>query len=155
MQSQSSSKALIRNKPFLVVLIIGILCLIVSLILFIVILTHLDSCITLNACSEQSSGYYNFCVEDGYKYCCGGTGSDHYSCGDYLNNCRKKGDGFIQCGPVFEAELAMNAIAFACFVLLVVIGCMHRRQTMDDQDRRLIQAQMMGNETGSRNEVMP
>lgn len=69
-------KPLIKNKTFLVILILGILSLLASLSLFLVMLTHLDSCIPFNACSEESSGYYSFCVKDGFKYCCGGWGTD-------------------------------------------------------------------------------
>lgn len=72
----TNPQPLLKNKYFLVTLAIGILCLLASLALFIVMITHLDSCIAWNACTEESSGYYSFCVKDGYKYCCGGWGTD-------------------------------------------------------------------------------
>ena len=86
---------LIKNKLFLAALVLAILCSVASLSLFFYIVAHLDSCIAWNACSEESSGYYDFCVRDGYKFCCGGWGSDSESCGPYINNCRRKNDGFI------------------------------------------------------------
>jgi hypothetical protein len=123
-----TTKPLIKNKLFLIVLIMAIACSLTSLTLFFYMMGNLDSCLGWNACSEESSGYYYFCVRDGYKFCCGGWGGDHESCGEYQNNCRRKGDGYIDCGPVFKAEMAFNIIAVCLAAVLVILACLHRRQ---------------------------
>ena len=123
----SNHTPLVKNKPFLIVLILAILCCLGALSAFIYLMTNLDSCIGWNACSEESSGYYSFCIKDGYKYCCGGWGSDKESCGKFDNSCRQRGSGYIDCGPPFSAWMWFNEGAFVLGIVLVVLGCLHRR----------------------------
>ena len=124
-------KPVIKNKLFIAALVLAILCSLTSISLMIYMVAHLDSCIPWNACSEQSSGYYYFCVKNGYKYCCGGWGLDTDSCGQYINTCRKKNDGFIDCEATFKAEVAMSWISLFFWICMIGIMLVHKRQ----QDR--------------------
>ena len=89
---------------------------------------HLSSCLAWNACSEESSGYYKFCVEDGYKFCCGGWGGDTESCGDNIGNCRKKNSGYIKCEEVLKAEGILALISMIFLITVIVMVCMHKRK---------------------------
>ena len=121
-------KPVTKNKLFIASFALAILCSVVSISLLIYMVVHLDSCLSWNACSEESSGYYDFCVKDGYKYCCGGWGTDDESCGSYYNNCRKKNSGYLDCDPLFKGEVAMFWISVFFWICLIVISIMHRRK---------------------------
>ena len=121
-------KPVTKNKFFIASFALAILCSVVSISLLIYMVVHLDSCLTWNACTEESSGYYDFCVKDGYKYCCGGWGLDYDSCGPYINNCRKKNSGFIDCEATYKAEIAMSWISLFFWICMIVVVVIHRRQ---------------------------
>jgi hypothetical protein len=67
-------------------------------------------------------------MKDGYKFCCGGWGNDEDSCGNYVNNCRKKDDGYIDCGEIFKAEGILSLISMVFLVVLISMVCLHRKR---------------------------
>jgi hypothetical protein len=98
------AKPLIKKKLFVVTLVLAIACSLASFVLFGVIIAHIDSCITFFQCYDDGgTGYDRFCVEDGYKFCCGGSNPSFMeSCGSYYHSCKRYGSGFISnCGDLF------------------------------------------------------
>lgn len=121
---QTGVTPLLKFKPFLVFLFLGLACAGAWIVMAIYFFSTNDQCLNDYYCWNDGSNYHT-CIVGTMIYCCGSIGT--YSCGSYTS-CMYEGDYFIDCTGRWAALWVVGMACLSFLVGMLILACAHRRR---------------------------